>query len=342
MAEQRSASGAGGLDLVALVARLDAAAQSWRPGCVVDDLRTMEGGTVGLVFSAAVDGDERIVIKVAPPGLPPVRNRDMLRQARVITALHGHPGVGVPDVVFTDAGEPNDIPPLFATALVSGECKEPLLEAAREQVPAEIARGRGFAAARMLAAVHQVAPESVGLANETETSARDEVERWTRTFETVPDVVREGYEAAHDALVATVPPAVPSVVVHGDYRLGNMLAEGTEVRAIIDWEIWSRSDPRIDLTWFMFFTDEAGHPSANHGVKSNMPSDAELLDEYANCMGAAPVDLDWFHALTRYKEAATMALIAKHAVRRDPDTPMMAAFAAILPPMIDDARRRVS
>jgi aminoglycoside phosphotransferase (APT) family kinase protein len=130
------------------------------------------------------------------------------------------------------------------------------------------------------------------------------------------------------------------VVVHGDYRLGNMLAEGTAVRAIIDWEIWSRSDPRLDLAWFLFFTEEAGHPVVAPGVDSGMPSDADLLAAYEEAAGAPVRDLGWFHALTRYKEAAAMALIAKHAARRGDDE-ILARMAVMLPALIADARDRV-
>ncbi len=333
------------LDLDELRERATAAAQTWAPGCAVDGVEVMEGGTVGLVYSADVVGGPpahpRVVLKVAPPGLPPVRNRDVLRQARCIGALEGQPGVGVPPLLFVDEGEPDDVPPLFASGLVAGECAEPLLEAQRNRRPDEIVQGRAFAAVEMLAALHRVVPEDIGLGDEPVTTPIGEVDRWMRTFDTVPDEVRTGYLECAAALRETAPEPAPSVVVHGDYRLGNMLSEGTEVRAIIDWEIWSRSDPRIDLSWFLFFTEEAGHPVVPPGVDSGMPSDAALLEAYEDATGAPVADLAWFHALTRYKEAAAMALIAKHASRRG-DAEILARMADMLPALIADAHRRVT
>jgi aminoglycoside phosphotransferase (APT) family kinase protein len=44
---------------------------------------------------------------------------------------------------------------------------------------------------------------------------------------------------------------LPAVVVHGDFRLGNLLAVGERITAVIDWEIWSLADPRIDAGWFL-------------------------------------------------------------------------------------------
>lgn len=333
------------LDLDELAERATAAAQDWAPGCRLEGLRPMSGGTIGLVFTAEVrDGPPAVptaVLKVAPPGLPPVRNRDMLRQARVIGALDGRPGVRVPPLLFTDAGDPPEVPPLFATALVPGECAEPLLEASsRERLPEHVSRARALAAVRMLAALHRLDPEELGLGDEPVVTPVGEVERWTRTFDTVPDEVRVGYRDCADALIATAPEPLPAVVVHGDYRLGNMLCDGDEVAAIIDWEIWSRSDPRIDLSWLLFFTDEAGHPVVAADLDSGMPSDTELLGAYTEATGAPVPDLDWFHALTRYKEAAAMALIAKHLAKKG-DTDTLAKMADMLPRLIADAHDRV-
>lgn len=332
-------------DLHDLAVRATAAAQSWAPGCRLDDLRPMSGGTIGLVYAATVVGapaqTATVVLKVAPPGLPPVRNRDMLRQARVIGALDCRPGVRVPPLLFTDAGDPPEVPPLFATALVPGECAEPLLEASsRERLPEQTSRARAFAAVRMLAALHRLDPAGIGLGDETVVAPVGEVERWTRTFDTVPDEVRVGYRDCADALIATAPEPLPAVVVHGDYRLGNMLCDGDEVAAIIDWEIWSRSDPRIDLSWLLFFTDEAGHPVVPADLDSGMPSDAELLEAYIEEAGAPVPDLDWFHALTRYKEAAAMALIAKHLAKKG-DAETLTKMADMLPALIADAHDRV-
>ncbi|MFV0316800.1 MAG: phosphotransferase family protein [Microthrixaceae bacterium] len=334
------------LDLDELSARATIAAQRWAPGCGVANLAPMSGGTVGLVFRVdLVDGPPEVataVLKVAPPGLEPVRNRDMLRQARVIAALDGCPGVRVPPMLFADAGHPPEVPPLFATTLVPGVCEEPLLEAnSRQRLPEARTRARAFAAIEMLAALHRIDPAGIGLGSEPVVSPIDEVDRWTATFATVPEEVRTGYLECADALRATAPTAVAPVVVHGDYRLGNMLCDGDGVSAIIDWEIWTLSDPRIDLSWMLFFTDEAHHPVVTPDIDSGMPSDAELLAAYESATGTPVADLDWFHALTRYKEAAAMALIAKHLAKKG-DTDTLDKMTVMLPALVADAHQRVT
>ena len=300
--------------------RVAAAVGEWRPGARVAELSPMTGGSSSLTFRAVLDGVPRdetvVVIKVAPPGLPPVRNRDVLRQARLQAGLQRHVGRRLaPAVLFTDAGDPPDDPPFMAMELVPGECVEPSLAPALDRPAPEATRARYLDAAELLAELHRVDPLTAGLGDEPVVTIADESERWTRAFTTVPDELREGYEACAELLHATVPPALPAVVNHGDYRLGNTLCLGEEVQAIIDWEIWSVGDPRIDLTWFGFFTDEAAHPSAEPVGPAGTPTRAEVMEAYVAAGGQKLPDLDWFHALTLYKEAAATALLLKRKLK---------------------------
>ena len=116
-----------------------------------------------------------------------------------------------------------------------------------------------------------------------------------------------------------MPPALPDAICHGDYRLGNMLCDGGDVAALIDWEIWSLSDPRLDLAWFLFFTEEAEHPMASNPGPTGLPTAAALLGAYVAESGVEPANLEWFHALIRYKEAAATSLLIKRALRNAGD-----------------------
>jgi aminoglycoside phosphotransferase (APT) family kinase protein len=153
-----------------------------------------------------------------------------------------------------------------------------------------------------------------------------------------------GYRECAKALSTTAPEPMAPALLHGDYRLGNMLCEAGEIRGIIDWEIWTVSDPRVDLSWFFFFLDEAKHPVVTHGQSSRMPTGAELLRVYEEVRGVRVSDLEWFHALTRYKEAAAMALIAKHARKRAEQEGSEMSFdgGGIVSGLIADAHARVA
>jgi streptomycin 6-kinase len=98
------------------------------------------------------------------------------------------------------------------------------------------------------------------------------------------------------------------VLVHGDFRLGNILFTATRASAVVDWEIWSTGDPRTDLGWFLLFADHRNFPALGHPVPG-LPGEQELLDVYG---GAELAGMAWFRALGRMKMAAIMG----HNLRR--------------------------
>jgi aminoglycoside phosphotransferase (APT) family kinase protein len=300
-----------------LTDRAQRASQSWRPGARVVSVEPLTGGSSSLTFTTRFagvpDADQIVVLKVAPPGLPPVRNRDVLRQGTVMRALAGREGVEVPEVLFEDAGNPPDTSPFLAMNLVPGECLEPILVASPDPERSGEFRERAFCAARVLAAMHRLKPASIGLGDEPVVSVKAEIDRWTRAYETSPPHLQFNYPEVAEALYASIPPAAGPVVNHGDYRLGNTLCVSDRLTAVIDWEIWSIGDPRVDLSWLTFFCDDAGHPSKASDQPSGMPSGAEMLGAYVAAGGEEYPDLAWFDALTYFKEASLTSLLIKRA-----------------------------
>jgi aminoglycoside phosphotransferase (APT) family kinase protein len=320
-----------------LRARLPHLVATWRPGETVAAVRTLEGGKSSLTYLVTLDRGAPVVVKMAPPGLPPTRNRDVLRQARVQEAVSRTARAPVAPVLFTDAGAPPEVPPLYAMAFVEGESFEPLLDAIAELPPPATIRGRQLAAARALAGLHSIAPGAVGLADEPEVTLLDELERWNRIFETVPDDLRPGYRAPAAALLARLPAPMPSTVVHGEFRLGNLLAQGDDVAAIIDWELWTREDPRVDLSWFLSYVDADEQPSAIRATPPGMPTRAELLGAYEDAAGARVADLEWFDAHARFKMAAIAALVNKHNRRRARPDPEQEALVPVIGRLLEQS-----
>ena len=319
----------------------------WRPRAQVLDVAPLTGGTSSLTFLAELTGvapeETPVVLKVAPPGLAPLRNRDVLRQARLQKAVQGAYRALAPDVLFSDPGDPPGIPPFMAMNLVPGECVEPVLSDDADRPPAQQVRARYFDAMRVLALLHRIVPAEAGLGDEPAVGLADEVDRWTRAFATLPAELAGDYQRAAKALRASLPAALPPAVNHGDYRLGNTLCAGTRVNAVIDWEIWSVGDPRIDLAWLTFFTDDAGHPAVAPGTVAGTPTGREIVRAYENTIGASVPDLGWFDALTRYKEAGVTGLLLKRAHKLGrPLKPSMARMRPELPRLVQEAIRMVS
>ena len=332
-------------ELAQLPGRLEAAVRRRWPDGRVGELEPLPGGVSSLTFSAAVvrqGGRDRIVVKVAPPGLAPVRNRDVLRQARVMAAVHGAAGVHVPAVLAQDDGSP----PFFVMEFVEGEAYEPKWDVSAVPPGPAVVEARARAAARMLARLQAIDPVAAELGDEPVLSPAEELERWTRLYATAGDDLRGEERALADALATRVPePAAgPARILHGDYRLGNMQFAGETLAAIIDWEIWSLGDPRHDLAWVLAFTDPVQQrvrerDAANQAAADAMPPASELLAEYLDEAGLAepPPELDWFLALAYYKLGATMSVLAKRNRRAAQPDPGLELVAQTTPPMLQRA-----
>jgi aminoglycoside phosphotransferase (APT) family kinase protein len=299
-----------------------------------DRVEPLAGGASSLTYAARVD-DRRVVVKVAPPGLSPVLNRDVLRQARLLRALHGS-AVPVPDVLWEDTGAPPDVPPLFVMSFVDGSSLEPLFDGDGDD-PEPVVATRMRNAALTLARLHALDLAAIGLADESVVGPEAEVARWCRLLETVDPALVPDWPEVAAALREREPPAAPPAVVHGDFRLGNLLAVGPAVTAVVDWEIWAVGDPRVDVGWFLANADPATYERSTR-YRDTMPSPAELLDAYAAALGRDIADVAWFRALACFKSAATWSLIVKHNRRRTDPDPEVESMAPALPRLLERAR----
>jgi aminoglycoside phosphotransferase (APT) family kinase protein len=284
-----------------LAERVGATLRRDRPDLEVGRLARLPGGHSGLTYRLET-GEGALVVKSVPQDQKAIGRHDMLRQARMIAAL-APTGVPVPAIVATDDAEPA----WFAMQLVEGDSLEPVLD--DPEVAADLAAARMLRAAEVLPALHDVPLDKVPVDADA-LSPRDELERWARTMAAVPPALVPGADRLHERLAGSVPPAVTPTLVHGDYRLGNLICRGTEPAALIDWEIWSVGDPRVELGWFLVFADGANFPGVGREV-AGLPSADDLVSAYA-ADGRPVDDLAWFDALGRYKMAAIMG----HNLRR--------------------------
>jgi aminoglycoside phosphotransferase (APT) family kinase protein len=174
-------------------------------------LESLAGGASSLTY-AGQRGNQRVVVKVAPPGVPPIAHRDVLRQARIIRRLGSTP-VPVPELLFEDPGDPPDVPPLFVMSYLDGTSCEPLFDDV-DGGPEPVVAERFKNAAATLAELHRVEPGAVGLASEPVIALRDEVERWCRTLETTDAKLAPGWREVATALRFSAPPPLPPAIVH--------------------------------------------------------------------------------------------------------------------------------
>jgi len=300
----------------------------------VSALEPLPGGASSLTYVGRC-ADRPVVVKVAPPGVRPIAHRDVLRQARIIRSLAATL-VPVPEVLFGDPGDPPDVPPLFVMSRVEGRTCEPLFDnrdGGSEAVVAERFRN----AARTMAQLHRIEPGALGLESEPVVGPRDEVERWCRTLETVDAALVPGWREVATALRFSAPPTLPPAVVHGDFRLGNLLAVGDRITAVIDWEIWSVGDPRVDVGWFLINCDPSTYRRSTRYTAA-VPSLRELAVRYRQELGREVPELDWFCALACFKSTATWSLIVKHNRARSRPDPELEGMTRVLPHLLSRVR----
>lgn len=308
------------------------------PSAQISQLEQLTGGASSLTYRASLDSGAPIdtaVVKVAPPGLDPVRNRDVLRQSRLLAALHEHPGVGVPEIYGTDPGDPPEVPPLFAMSYVEGESYEPLRSDGAGAPTADELVARTNAAAAMLAAL-QTPELPASFPDEPVMALTDEIDKWSKALATVDPAWVPGLDVTESALRAEVPEPADPVVLHGDWRLGNMQCVAGDVRAVIDWEIWSIGDPRLDLAWFCMMMDR-DHPGVMHD-RPDTPTPSAIVGMYERASGQVVDDFGWFMALTAFKQSATSALIVKHATKRGEFGPAEQRRVKLVRDLLDWAR----
>ncbi|WP_110802497.1 phosphotransferase family protein [Mycolicibacterium iranicum] len=300
----------------------------------ITEVRPLAGGASGLTYRGVL-GTVPVVVKVAPAGVEPIAHRDVLRQARILKALQ-RSDVPVPDVLLEDSGAPPEVPPLFVMSLCAGDAVEPLFDVDAE-LPTHACIGARFLnAAVAMARLHRLSPATLGVHGEAVSGPADEIERWSRTLHTVDPGLVPDWQEVRAMLASAVPPPNGPAVVHGDFRLGNLLADGEHITAVIDWEIWSVGDPRIDVGWFLVNADPHTYQRVS-ACAGAVPPAGELIAAYCAELGTEPTDLRWFEALACFKSAATWSLIVKHNRRRPTPDPQWEAMVPTLPRLLQRA-----
>jgi aminoglycoside phosphotransferase (APT) family kinase protein len=282
------------------------------PGCAVEALEVLPGGHSGLTHLATVirpDGQrERVVVKSTPPGRTPRGRHDVLRQARMLEALGGWGGVPTPAVAFT-AEEPVNA---FGMAFADGVAAEPVMEEARpDETPAGVSAA-WHGAVDLLVALQRATPERLGLAHEPVESPLEELDRWRATMHAGGlDVSDPAAIRLAARLADTAPEPLEACVVHGDFRLGNMLQRSGDIRALVDWEIWTLGDPRSDIGWLCLFTDASNFPGLGRQAPGTPTADA-IVERWRVSRDGDGAGVGWFRGLACFKLAAIQA----HNLRR--------------------------
>jgi aminoglycoside phosphotransferase (APT) family kinase protein len=152
-------------------------------------------------------------------------------------------------------------------------------------------------------------------------------------------------------LAELLPEPLPTTVVHGDYRLGNLMVavdRPDRVIAVLDWEMGAVGDPRADLGYLLATYAEPGGERSPLGVSpvtalEGFPTKAEIVARYAERSGRDVGPLGWFEALALWKAAVFCEAIYGRFVRGElgAEDARAAGFEQAVPRMAEAAAERL-
>ena len=294
-----------GIDTARLAAFLDSAAPGLVAGPITATL--IEGGRSNLTY-VVTDGATRLVVRRPPLGHVLETAHDMSREYRVISALADTPvPVPVTYVLCEDAEVIGA--PFYVMEWVAGTPYRSAadLEALGREGIAEVSRRM----IETLATLHSIDPASVGLADfgRPQGFLERQVRRWTRQLESSHSRDLAGADELIDLLRERLPEEQPPAIVHGDYRLDNLLVDGDHrVAAVLDWEMATLGDPLTDLGLLLVYQrlTRVGTALGNAADAPGYLTEEEMLAVYREVSGRDLADMGFYLGLASFKLAVIL------------------------------------
>ncbi len=269
--------------------------------------RFISGGRSNLTYQLVDTAGRAIVLRRPPLGHVLQSAHDMGREHRIIDALRD---TAVP--VANALGLCDDVTvngaPFYLMDFVEGAVLATLDDALAYP---EAARGPAAAdLVDVLGRLHAVDPDAVGLGTlgRKDGYLARQLKRWHTQFEQSKTRELPLLDEVHDRLQARMPPQRWTGIVHGDFRLGNMiLSPAGALRAVLDWELATLGDTLADLGWLLSSWVDAGEPTRGPfpppTTAPGFPTRAELIERYAATTGRDLSDLPYYLAFARWRGA---------------------------------------
>jgi aminoglycoside phosphotransferase (APT) family kinase protein len=250
-------------------------------GVTIENLRALTGGASRstLAFDA-VTPDQRwpLILRIGPPD---DMHAGMELEARVQAAAAAA-GAPVPRVLIADNSTAALGNPFLICEEVNGET---IVRRIQRQLD-DTGRSRLLSqCAEALAAIHRADP------CDPELAAQDQLAEWRARLDAMGDTTAT-FEWAFRWLAAHRPASSPPHLVHGDFRMGNLIVDESELAAVLDWELVHIGEVYEDLAWFCIRAWRFGAPAARGA--GGLGSVEEFLCGYEQASGTT-VDRVAFH-----------------------------------------------
>jgi aminoglycoside phosphotransferase (APT) family kinase protein len=284
-------------------------------------------GASNLTYRVTGTDGRSVVLRRPPLGVLLESAHDMGREHRILTAL-APTAVPVPQplALCTDAEVTGA--PFYLMEHCQGHV---IADRSRADVLGEDARRTAsLSLVRVMADLHALDVEEIGLGElgRHDGYAARQLKRWARQWEGSKSEEIPAIERVAEALAGSLPEQRDVSVVHGDYRLDNVIVgdDGT-VRAVLDWELCTLGDPIADLGLLMVYWAEPGEEPALREPATQLPgfpTRQEIVDAYAEASGYDLSTLGFYRTLGYWK----LAVIVQGVYRRWTDNPANAASSA--------------
>ena len=272
------------------------------------DFERIAGGRSNLTYTVGDAAGRRWALRRPPLGKRLGSAHDMSREHKAIAALQDT-SVPVPPVVGLCEDETTNGAPFYVMEFVEGPILR--LKGDAELFPEESdRRAIGERVADTLAEIHAVRPDDVGLGDlgRKQDYVARQLHRWHGQWEKSKTRELPVVDEVHERLAARIPEQGPATIVHGDYRLDNMiLSPSGEVAAVVDWELCTLGDPLADVGLLMVYWSQPGdeliplfEPAT---LAAGFPTRDELRARYEERSGRDLAQLDFYVALGFWKLA---------------------------------------
>jgi aminoglycoside phosphotransferase (APT) family kinase protein len=337
-----------GIDRAGVEAWFEAHVPGARPPL---EFERISGGRSNLTYAVRDAGGGAWALRRPPLGKRLGSAHDMAREHKVISAL-ARTDVPVPPVIGLCEDEDVNGAPFYVMDFVEGPVLRSRADAEQRFEEAE-RRAIGERVADTLVAIHAVDPDAVGLGDlgRKEDYVRRQLRRWHGQWEKSKTRELPVVDDVHDRLSARVPDQGPATIVHGDYRLDNMiLSPRGEPAAVVDWELCTLGDPLADVGMLLVYwsdpEDEFTPLFDAPTTASGFPRREAIRDRYAERSGRDLAEIDFYVALGYWKLAIILeGVFARYAAGQygEPDEGYQ-EFAKIVERLAegaDEAERRL-
>ena len=291
------------------------------------------GGHSNLTYRVEDAKGRRTVLRRPPTGAVLATAHDMAREHRILSGLQGS-GVPVPrTLALCEDPSVNDAP-FYVMEYVEGVVLTSPSQTDRE-IPADRREALGLHIVEVLATLHNLEPDDVGLGDfgRREAYLARQLSRWQGQWEKSKTRELPAMEEAHQLLVEKMPEQKGASIVHGDYRVGNFLSNGRagRIEAVLDWELCTLGDPLADVGYLMNDwngPNDTGPTASGTGESAitcgGFPDRKAMLARYEALTGTDTSGVDYYRAFQYWRLAAivegVLARYLKGVMGKDGDT----------------------